>query len=291
MSYFISFIILLLLTPAFASASKTPPLEIKAAVAEDVFTDFKKFLNGRPPESVDDFSGTYARRDVAELILLHQVLRLGGLKFTIKYIQAPSYQRALLEINKGHIDILANPCWSYDLENPEAVWSSEPTIRQGEFTAGLYGKINTINKMKGIALSDLLKKRVATAFAWKSDHQALIDAGFTNIMDGYDWPRLIRALKHDRVDLILAAFRPSKDLSFIEQEETLVPLPGYRIVLNGERVWAVSRKSPHGKKIIAALSQGLREARKRKLLLKAYTQSGFFSPQVNDWVVLGKSPQ
>ncbi len=49
------------------------------AILSDVHADYLHFLKGRDPHAITEFGEFGARRDVVEVILLEQALRLGGL--------------------------------------------------------------------------------------------------------------------------------------------------------------------------------------------------------------------
>ncbi len=47
-------------------------------IRDDVYDDYSRFLNGRKPIEVKDFSGAYIRRDVVDMIIAQQALNIGG---------------------------------------------------------------------------------------------------------------------------------------------------------------------------------------------------------------------
>ncbi|WP_413568317.1 hypothetical protein ACLWBD_11820 [Bdellovibrio sp. HCB117] len=279
--YGITLSLLLFSSPGKANS----PIAVKAVVIEDVLEDYKNFLNGRNPLSIKDFSGPYSRRDVIELILFQQALTEGGLHTPVILIPMPTYQRAIAELEKGYADATANPVWETDL--PEAsTWKSISTVDAGQFVAGLYGKPKKIAELSNLPISELKRKSITTSYVWDSDVQALKKAGFSNIVDGGNWERMIRMVKYDRVDLLLSSFRPEKDLSFQIQDTKYIPLSGYKIVLEGRRVWGVSKASKNSKSVIAALHAGVPLLKQKGVIEKAYRQSGFFNPQVDHWKVI-----
>ncbi len=81
---------------AWAADAALPP--IPAAVPADVMADYSRFLNRRDPLSISDFSGPHSRRDVVEVVLLHQALALGGWGRALEFVDMPSGERLLREI-------------------------------------------------------------------------------------------------------------------------------------------------------------------------------------------------
>ena len=47
-------------------------------VPNDVAADYEAFLDGRDPQTITDFSGPFARRDVVEVVVTQQALARGG---------------------------------------------------------------------------------------------------------------------------------------------------------------------------------------------------------------------
>ncbi|WP_373997859.1 hypothetical protein [Bdellovibrio bacteriovorus] len=280
MRYVFGIILSLLLFPFTGKANS--PIAVKAVVIEDVLEDYKKFLKGRNPLDIKDFSGPYSRRDVIELVLFQQALSAGGLHTLVILIPMPTYQRSIAELEKGYVDATANPVWETDLKE-SSTWKSISTVDPGQFVAGLYGKPKRIAELSNLSLSELKNKSITTSFVWESDVQALKKAGFTNIVDGGNWERMIRMVKHDRVDFLLSSFRAEKDLSFQVQDTKYIPLSGYKIILEGRRVWGVSRNSKKSKNLIAALNKGVPLLKQKGIIEKAYRQSGFFNSRVDHW--------
>lgn len=284
MRYVFGTILSLLLFPVWGKANS--PIAVKAVVIEDVLEDYKKFLNGRNPLDIKDFSGPYSRRDVIELVLFQQALVAGGLNTPVILVPMPTYQRSIAELEKGFVDATANPIWETDLSET-STWKSISTVDPGQFVAGIYGKPKKIAELSNLSISQLKNRSITTSFAWESDVQALKKAGFTNIVDGGNWDRMIRMVKYDRVDFLLSSFRAEKDLSFQVQDTKYIPLTGYKVILEGRRVWGVSKISRKSKPVIAALNKGVPLLKQKGIIEKAYRQSGFFNPQVDRWKIIG----
>ncbi|MFX6036180.1 hypothetical protein ABTE74_22595, partial [Acinetobacter baumannii] len=54
------------------AAAEEPALP--ALIPDDVLLDYRRFLAGRDPASVTDYGGPLSRRDVVEVVLIHQAL-------------------------------------------------------------------------------------------------------------------------------------------------------------------------------------------------------------------------
>ncbi|QDK37751.1 hypothetical protein [Bdellovibrio sp. NC01] len=260
---------------------------LKAVAAEDVVRDYYRFLGDRNPLQIKDFGGPWSRRDVVELVLLQQVLQAGGFVGEVQFATTPTYSRALLELKNGSADMSANPVWGYDVDSDENLWLSESAIEEGKFVAGLYGRVDKIPELKKLSLAELRKQKVTTSFSWTSDREALLRAGFKNLEDGGNWERMVRMVKHDRVPLMLSAFHEDKDFGFDVDGIRLRPVPGYKILLKGKRVWAISKKNPGAQNAIVALQKGFRILKKRGVIDKAYRESGFYNSHVESWMELG----
>jgi hypothetical protein len=54
-------------------------------IRDDVFIDYQEFVAGRDVTVINNFSGKNIRRDVVDMIIAQQALKLGGFKYTFTY--------------------------------------------------------------------------------------------------------------------------------------------------------------------------------------------------------------
>ncbi|WP_413575294.1 hypothetical protein ACLVWU_13385 [Bdellovibrio sp. HCB290] len=277
----------ILLVLLFVFSVPSHALVVKASVAQDVLEYYNKFLQGRDPLMIESFKEPGARRDIVELILFQQALLSGGLKARVEFVGSPSYTRTVMELKNGAILATGNTIWSQDAEGIHNIWSSPSTVRPGDFVAGLYGKPENIAKFKKLGIGKIKSLNVVTSSVWKSDYNALAEAGFKNIQDIQHWPLMVRMVGNGRADLMLSSFRSTEDLSFTDEDIKLVPLPGYKIELVGGRVWSFNKNFPESDQVIQAFKKGYKNLEERGTIRRAYKECGFFNERVKDWKFVG----
>ena len=69
------------LLPCFALGKN----QVQMFLRDDVYQDYTTFLAGRDPLEIKSFSGHKIRRDVVDMIIAQQALKLGGFNKTFTY--------------------------------------------------------------------------------------------------------------------------------------------------------------------------------------------------------------
>lgn len=250
----------------------------------DIHADYKVFLNGQDPLTIEDFSGEKSRRDVVEVILIQQALHLGGYGRPIKLRREKFYNRVITLLKLGEAATGASTIWNIDADNT-LFYISEPIIRKGEFVAGLY---TNQEKAKNFipTTENILSLKAVSNELWQVDWLALKALGIDKLYSSSEWPSMVRMVWFGRVDVTLAPFQSNKDMSITIDEMTLLPLDGIKVALPGTRHWLVSKVHPHGKELFAALSKGIKVLRSRGTIEKAYSESGFFDRRVKSWQLI-----
>ncbi|MDD4732589.1 MAG: hypothetical protein PHX58_11715 [Desulfovibrio sp.] len=281
-------LLLFLALPAWASPptkQETSPA-LGMAVPPDVLQDYERFLKGRDPLQITDFSGPHSRRDVVEVILAQQALDRGGYTGEVELLRAPSYRRMLSELERGRAGLTGNTVWQRDLQNLHpAVLASEQLIADGRFQAGFYVTSDNTRALAVRMAHDFQTLRGVTSQDWKPDWAAL-NSLCPNVLHVNTWEDMLRVLARGRADVTLAPFSAAPDLGLQTQELRLVPIPGIKIVLQGSRHLAVSGTHPHGPQVLRALNRGLRILKQEGVVERAYRQCGFHNPAVAHWNIL-----
>ncbi len=257
------------------------------AVNEDILPDYHRFLNNRAPLSIHEYKGNGARRDVVELVLLMQALKLGGFKPEVELRAEQSYLRTLRDIAEGRFITSAGLAWKADIDAlPHAYFTSRPLIKQGEFTVGLYTSLNNQKAFNSITPKLLMELNVVTNSQWKSDVQTLKDLGFKQISYSPNWVNMARMIEANRADITLAPFQSTPNMSVAVGDVTLYPIKDIKVAISGSRHWPVSRKHPQGETFYRALERGLAQLDAKGIIHKAYRECGFFHPEVRNWKLL-----
>jgi hypothetical protein len=284
---FITYLLLSASSYSFGQAD----VPVVIAVNEDILPDYQRFLDQRDPLSIHDYSGPYARRDVIELLLLNQAVRLGGFTQPIELRAEQSYLRTLRDIGEGRFITSAGLAWRSDIEMmADAFYISRPLIKQGEFVVGLYTSANNQTALAANTLAKLKELSFVTSAQWKSDVTTLKELGITHITYSPNWVNMARMIEAGRADLTLAPFQTTPDLAIKVGDVKLFPVRGVKIAFAGSRHWPISRKHPQGEAFFKALERGLALLDQQGMIQKAYSDCGFFNADVAQWTLLTNSP-
>lgn len=255
---------------------------------QDVFNDYQKFIDGRDPLTLTQFGGPNSRRDVVELVLVQQALKMGGNQFPIKIVSvdntSDSYNRFIKEITTGSATMGGNSAWLIDLKQiGDKVHISEPSIRQGEFEAGLYTTADNADARLSKTLPQIQKLTAVVAESWKPDVATLESLKFAQLLKTQSWDSMVGMLAKKRADVLLAPFQPTADLSMDVNGKKLVPILNVKVGLQGSRHFFVSKASPIGSDVFKSLNTGLNKLRDQGTIEKAYRESGFFNQATRNW--------
>jgi hypothetical protein len=257
---------------------------VLAAGPADVMADYQRFLGGRDPLQIQDLSGPYARRDVAEVILLHQALHLGGWRQALEFRDMPSGERLLREIGSGSVICSATSYWKDDIAGAEArVSLSLPLVGDGEFEAGLYTVASNQRALAAKTLADVQQLSVLSNRNWVVDWRTLDRLGVADRQHVTNWELMPKMVAAGRADFLLAPFQATADLSLEVAGVRLIPIPGLKIGMQGTRHFLISAKHAQGPELKSRLDAGLQALNQQGRIRRAYVQSGFFNPKVLQW--------
>lgn len=257
------------------------------AVNDDIPGDYRRFLRGRDPMDVQVFNTAGARRDIVELTLLMQALRLGGFTKPVELRVEPSYLRLLRGVADGRFISSGALMWKVDIDGLQpALQASRALVKEGEFVVGVYTTQKNLNRLNSIALNKIKELNVVTNSQWKSDVQTLKDLGFTRITYSPNWINIARMIEAGRADVTLAPFQTSSQMAIAVDDVTLYPLKGVKVAISGSRHWPVSKKHPDGEAYYQALERGLTILESKGTIARAYRECGFFHPDIAQWTLL-----
>lgn len=261
--------------------------DARIAVQRDVISDYQQFMRGRNPATVNYYGGKFARRDVIELVLIQQALKLGGFNQQLHFVAEENYSRGIRKLVDGKVLTISSTAWYEDLaEQQQQLHISPPIIRQGEFIAGIYTSPKNQKALSSKTLAQLKSLRVVTSTHWKPDLTTLQHLGFTNFMYTTRWSNMARMINADRVDVTLSPFAMNAEKEIVVEGIHLIPIEGIKIAIDGSRHWPVSKKHPLGDAFYAALIKGIEQMRKAGTIERAYQECGFFHPDLAEWKLL-----
>jgi len=246
-------------------------------IRDDVYIDYQQFVAGRDVSTIDNFSGKNIRRDVVDMIIAQQALKLGGFHYGYNYAPGKVNFRNTKMLQNGKLLISFDSYWLRDaLPLAKKVYISDEVIRNGEYIAGIYTspkntKTLTINK-----LSDLEILTAVSTPRWKTDWHTLQQLPIKQLTREDSWLSMVRMVDIQWIDFILMPFNSTPDQSFTMEKVHLIPVKDIGVVLKDSRHFVISKMHPKGEEALIAINKGLKILRKRGAIVKAYTQAGFF---------------
>lgn len=261
------------------------PINVTIVTQPDVYSDYLLFLDKRDPLTIKNYSGSYARRDVLELVMVLQALKKGELKdFKYKIITSPTDRRDIAFLEKGDADIRGTSIWDNEIDSfANTLYKSVPVIKNGQFEAGFYTVLKNQKALNSKSFDDIKNLTVVSSKLWTVDWKTLTNLNIHNLVDVAKWESMVNLVKNNRADILLAPFQPTSDMSFEAEGAIFYPIKNIKISLDGSRHFAVSKVSKNGKQIFEALNKGLILMEKEGLINKIYIDSGFFNPSVKNW--------
>ncbi len=257
---------------------------VRLLVEKSIHISYTKFLNGRDPLSITDYSGPFSRRGVVELVLLQQALHLGGLKTNFVFDYGPNYGRIIKQVRVGANVMAANSAWYSELVGyPDELFISDAVIKDGEFEAGFYTLSTNLKALSVKEVSDFSTMSAVSNKQWTADWETLSELKLKNLYNVVKWKSMVGMVIGGRADFLLAPFQVTPDLSFISRDTVFVPIPHIKLGLRGSRHFVLSRRHPDAERVKQALEKGLTEMLAQGTFRRAYTEAGFFNPKVKDW--------
>ena len=257
-------------------------ITVKIAASELIYDSFSAWTAKIPFNEIINYNGSYANRGTVELVLLCQALQRGGLDFNIEVVKCPNYSRALMLAQSGQVTLPAETIWEQDLDL-EALYKTDPIIRNGEFEKGIYTSPEN-HKMLAVTSFDEFGQYSAVMIkSWAVDWNTLRSMDLKRLDEVAKKDLLFKMVNFGRVDFTLLEFSSEPDLSTEIEGIKLVPVPNLKIGLKGERCWAVAKIAPDAEKVFAALQKGIIALRDKGIISRAYHECGFFNAAVENW--------
>jgi hypothetical protein len=246
-------------------------------IRDDVYIDYQSFVGDRDVTTIDSFSGTTIRRDVVDMIIAQQALKLGGFKHKFKYASGKVNFRNTKMLQKGKLLISFDSYWLEDAKIlQEYLYISHPVIRKGEYIAGIYTSPNNTKVLNIKSLQDFTSLTAVSTPKWRTDWKTLETLPLKELIREDEWLSMARMVNIQWIDFLLMPFHSSPDQSFTLENITLIPVQNIGIELSDSRHFVISKKHPKGKEAFEAINKGLTILREHGLIHKAYQQAGFF---------------
>lgn len=251
--------------------------DIRIYIRDDVYEDYREFVGDRDVLTISDFSGKTIRRDVVDMIIAQQALKLGGFKHSFSYFPGKINFRNTKLLQNGKLLISFDSYWLQDAKALEQdLYISKPVIRNGEYIAGIYTSPNNKKVLAIKTLADLKQFTAVSTPKWRTDWQTLQALPLKKLVREDEWLSMARMVDMQWIDFLLMPFHSTPDKSFTMDKITLVPVKNIGVKLSDSRHFVISKKHPKGAEAIAAINKGLKRLRRQNVIVKAYTQAGFF---------------
>jgi len=230
--------------------------------------------------TIDNFSGAAIRRDVVDMIIAQQALKLGGFKHQFNYASGKVNFRNTKMLQNGRLLISFDSYWLEDAKVlQEYLYISHPVIRKEEYIAGIYTSPNNTKVLNIKKLQDFTTLTAVSTPKWRTDWKTLEALPLKELIREDEWLSMARMVSIQWIDFLLMPFNSTPDQSFTLENITLIPVKNIGIELLDSRHFVISKKHPQGKEAFKAINKGLTILRERGLIRKAYQQAGFFVDQ------------
>ncbi|MDO6447083.1 hypothetical protein Q4493_15030 [Colwellia sp. 1_MG-2023] len=271
--FFIPFFVLQSLFFSYASHAE----KVTIFIRDDVYYDYEKFVEGRDILSIKNFSGKTIRRDVVDMIIAQQALKIGGFEHTFEYVPGKLNFRNTKLLEEGKLLISFDSYWLSDAEKlAHEVYISLPLINKGEYIAGIYTNPKNKAVLAIKSLEDLSQFTAVSTPRWATDWKTLQALPLKDLIREDEWLSQARMVNLGWIDFMLMAFHSTADKSFTMDKIHLVPVKDIGIELKDSRHYVISKKHPLGAEATKAIDIGLKVLRKEKRISRAYQQAGFF---------------
>lgn len=258
-------------------------------IRDDVYDDYNRFLNGRQPSEVKDFTGAYIRRDVVDMIIAQQALMLGGFTKSFSYHTGNVNFRKTKLLEDGKLLISFDSVWSLDAEQlAKDVYISDAVIRKGEYYAGVFTSPSNHRVLKLQKREDFKSLTAVSTPKWLTDWQTLSALPLKELLREDEWLSQVRMVSMKWVDFVMMPLMPSLKNQYHLEDIRLVAVPNIVLQLNDSRHFIISKHHPDATQAYAALQAGLKQLRKQGAIEKAYKEAGFI-PNLNDYTVINST--
>ncbi|TGG93226.1 hypothetical protein E4656_09195 [Natronospirillum operosum] len=249
-------------------------------VPPDALADYERFLDGRDPLNIRDYSGRYSSREVVEMVLLQQALAAAEVTLPIEFVAVDSGSAMKDALRDGSAVAAGTSFWLGELTPlHEDVRISTSVISRGQFEVGFYVHPDSV-VLEGQDVSSL--RQISTR-QWQQDWQRLTETGFDALVHWDAWPSQVESVRSGEISFLIAPFQSNEHMLLELDDRTLAPVPGIKLALQGSRHLAVSRQHANGAFFNSALQLGLLRLKEEGRTEQAYIDAGFLQPAVHDW--------
>ncbi|WP_100913876.1 hypothetical protein [Pseudoalteromonas spongiae] len=272
----ICFCVLASMLFGFAANAANSSNTVDMYIRDDVYVDFQAFLAGRDVHQITSFSGYRMRRDVVDMVLALQALKLGGFDKTFNYQVGKVTLRNTNILERGKQLLSFDTYWYADAEKiAEHAYISAAVFNKGEYLAGVFAHPENRKVFAIDSLDDFSQFTSISTPRWHADWQTLKSLKLKKLYKDDEWLQQIRAVDKKWADFTLLPFMPAVNNHYKLHSLELLAVPGIALTFDDSRHYVVSKTHPDGKAAFDALQKGLAILAAQKRIKSAYIEAGF----------------
>jgi len=219
-----------------------------------------------------------------ELNIICHAFKQAGIEAAFKLKPLPLYRRVLEQINTGEIDLSAHPMWEHDY-NPDFALKSDPVLGRDDSVKLLYTRKNHPTLFGAKTAQDFKELNSATNATWDLD-LALLHCITSSVIKTRNYEEIYKVVGSGRADMTLDYPIATDDGSKTFGDVTLYPVPDYKVSMNQEQYFFISKQSKNAQIIRTVLNNGIRNLRENNIITNTYTRAGYINNKVKDWQFL-----
>ena len=250
--------------------------DIKLNVRDDVLDNYLAFTKDRDVENITDFKSRAVSRDVVDMVIAQQALKIGGFSDNFEFIPGKLNFRNTKLLEDGLLLLSFDSYWLSDAKPlSDSIYITEPVIRKGEYHAGIYASPTHPSIFNVKQLTDLSEYSAVSTPKWRTDWTTFSTLPIKKLYRVDEWVGQAKMVSKQWVDFFLMPFNPNGSEVFIFDNIELKHVPNVAVLLNDSRHFVVSKKHPKGLEVYKALEKGLEVLRQNNRIVSAYRQAGF----------------
>jgi hypothetical protein len=259
-------------------------VHLKIAANGGLIDGFENWTAGQSWAEIRQFKNENATRPVVDLVLELQALKAGGLDFDFELVRTLRYDLSVKEVFEGRADLSAETIWDSEIPTgAPTLLKTASVIQDGEFVKGIYVLPTRSDMLKITSIGELRSHIGIVVGGWSVDTHTLEKMNINQLVRAVVPAVSFRQMMAGKADFTLYEFSANPDMSVEAGGVRLVPVPNCKVALAGSRSWVVSKNGASAQEIYQALNAGLAILRNNGTIERAFRESGFFDPRVNDW--------
>ncbi|WP_157964808.1 hypothetical protein [Algibacillus agarilyticus] len=192
--------------------------------------------------------------------------------------------RILLENAKGNVNLIGFGLWSSNI-NTKLNYVSIPILEKGEFVKGLYTASFNESLINNASLEKIKSLKAVTNEHWHLDNEAL-KCLVNHQIYRLGYSEMYGSINKGHADFVLKSFTKAPSLSSNLFGYNMKPIKGFKVKINDELRYVISKNMPNADALLAKLNLGLTTLKNEGLINHYYKKIGIINDAVKDWKAL-----